>query len=265
VASTVTIAGKHVPKVAVYGGIGVAVVGGVLWIRSRNSSAAAATAGTATAAADPSVDPATGIPYAQEAAAAGYGGGSGVGYGYPSGGGVYSTSAAPPAATYTDNASWAQAVEQGLTGLGYDPISVGAAIGKYLAKLPLTAAQTTIVQTAVAEYGPPPAGSFAIITTPGTVASGAAPGSAPGGFSVTPHAGFADFGWGTVPGATSYELTVTGAGGKGTGRSHADQVVSGTHVEHLALTPGAYHAQVRAKNATGAGPSTAARSFTVSK
>ena len=265
-ADTIAIAGKHVPKPAVYGGIAVAVVGGVLWIRSRNSSAAASTAATpytGAAAADPSVDPATGIPYADEAGAAGYG--SGTAYGYPAGGGVYTPVPGTGTAGYTDNAQWAQAVEQGLTGLGYDPIAVGAAIGKYLAKLPLTTAQTTIVQTADAEYGPPPVGSFAIITAPGTVAAPAAPGSAPGGWSVTPHPGYADFGWSPVTGATSYELLVTGAGGHGSGTSHVDRPVTGTHVEKQTLAPGAYHAQARAKNATGAGPWTAVKSFTVTK
>lgn len=193
-AKTVTIAGHKVNQWVVYGGVGVAVVGGVLLIRRRSASSGTA-AGSSPNAIDPltqlpysmdnQTDPATGDTYlaeaqqygsvsAAEAAISqgydngGYGGigYSGLGYGYPtytSGSGT-GTPGAPGG--YTDNAQWAQAVEAGISGLGYAPAAVGAAIGRYLAKLPLSAEQVTIVQTAVAEYGPPPVGSYPIIAAP---------------------------------------------------------------------------------------------------
>lgn len=89
--------------------------------------------------------------------------------------------------------------------------------------------------------------------------------TAPGGFSITPHAGYADFGWGKVAGAKAYELQVTGAGGKGTGTSHYDHAGTGNHAEHVSLTNGNYKARVRAGTSTASltGPWTAYKSFTV--
>lgn len=91
--------------------------------------------------------------------------------------------------------------------------------------------------------------------------------TAPGGFSVTPHPGYADFGWGKVAGAKAYELVITGAGGKGTGTSHYDHAGADNHAEHVQLTPGAYRARVRAGTSTAAltGPWTPYKSFTVPK
>jgi PASTA domain len=56
-------------------------------------------------------------------------------------------------ATYPNAAAWAQAAQAGLTSIGYDPTTVAAALGAYIAQQPLTAAQESIVQVAVAEYG----------------------------------------------------------------------------------------------------------------
>ena len=67
---------------------------------------------------------------------------------------------------YATNAQWAQAVEAGLTDIGYAPTDIAAALGRYLGNLSETPAQATIVQAAIAEYGPPPVGSFQIIQAP---------------------------------------------------------------------------------------------------
>lgn len=189
-ADTVSVGGKRVNKWVVYGGLGVAVVGGVLWWRSRSSaSSSAATTATDTGS---QIDPATNMTYADEiaqygsaaAAEAAVGGGygigdtsgygySGLGYGYPAD--DYTTTDTSTPQTYVTNAQWAQAAEAGLTSLGYNAQTVGAAIGRYLASLPLTSDQVTIVQTAVAEYGNPPVGSYAIIAQPssgGTASAG---------------------------------------------------------------------------------------------
>lgn len=89
--------------------------------------------------------------------------------------------------------------------------------------------------------------------------------AAPGGFSVTPHAGYADFGWSTVPGAKAYELQVAGAGGKGSGASHYDHAGADNHAEHVKLANGAYHARVRAGTSTTSltGPWTSWKDFHV--
>jgi len=189
----VKIGGKQIPNWAVYGGVGVAVVGGVLWWRNRSASSGSAAAAT-TAATDPNlIDPATGIPYADETAGAinSAGGLSGLGFGFPTSDITGSTLSS--GTSFTTNAQWAQAVEAGLTGLGYDAQAVGSAIGKYLLAQPLTSDQVTIVQTAVAEYGPPPVGTFAII------AGGAAPPPPPAGGGGTPPPPPGGGGGGTPP------------------------------------------------------------------
>jgi hypothetical protein len=224
----VKIGGKQVPNWAVYGGIGVAVVGGVLWWRNR--SAGSSTPSNATTAATNAnlIDPATGIPYADETAGAigSTGGYSGLGYGYPTSDITGSTLSS--GTSFTTNAQWAQAVEAGLTGLGYDAQAVGSAIGKYLLSQPLTSDQVTIVQTAVAEYGPPPVGTFAIIAggaaPPPPPSGGGGPGPGGGGWTPPPGGGGAAgrlaapvgihltidgktgvrLAWGPVTGATGY-------------------------------------------------------------
>ena len=64
--------------------------------------------------------------------------------------------------TYTNNSQWASAATAGLESLGYDATTVNSAIANYLAGLQLTSSQAAIVQTALAEFGQPPVGSFAI-------------------------------------------------------------------------------------------------------
>jgi len=89
-----------------------------------------------------------------------------------------------------------------------------------------------------------------------SAAAAAAPKTAPAGFSVTPHPGYADLGWGTVTGASSYQYELTGP-------SHVEEQIPGTHAEHVALQPGRYKARVRAGNGTGYGPWTAYKTLTV--
>lgn len=90
---------------------------------------------------------------------------------------------------------------------------------------------------------------------------------APAGLSITPHAGFADFGWDTVPGAHAYELQVAGAGGHGTGASHFDHAGSGNHAEGVRLSNGNYRARVRAGTSVTSlsGPWTAWKPFHVGR
>lgn len=245
------IAGKEIPKWAVYASAGAAAVGGFLWYRNRSSSSTASSTGTA--AGSSLVDPATGIPYADETAGnyAGYTQGtSGLGYGLPTS--DITGSLLSNGTSFTSNAQWAQAVEAGLTGLGYDAQAVGAAVGKYLLGVPLTSDQVTIVQTAVAEFGPPPVGTHNIIaggTAPPPAPGGTPPPAghgpfpAPGGFRVTGKSahGFS-LAWNAVPGAQAYRVKVVQLNG----HVAADFQESGT----TAAIPGSpgwsYHCSVQA-------------------
>lgn len=77
-----------------------------------------------------------------------------------------SSTGAVSVSTYTSNAAWSQAVQAGLSDVGYDPTTVASAIGAYLTGMPLTAAQVAIVNAAIAEYGPPPVGNLQVIQAP---------------------------------------------------------------------------------------------------
>jgi hypothetical protein len=180
-------------------GVGSVAVIWFAWKQHESSAAASAVpAGTSASAIDPltglptsednQTDPLTGETYLAEAqqygsvqaaeqALSGEGLGSeytgsgygGYGYGYDN------TSGNPNedyGTTYATNAAWAQAVEAGLTDLGYSPTDVAAALGRYLGNLSETSAQATIVQAAIAEYGPPPVGSYTIIMQSSTGPTG---------------------------------------------------------------------------------------------
>ena len=67
---------------------------------------------------------------------------------------------------YTSNAAWAQAATAGLTDVGYSGTDVATALGDYLTQTPLTPAQATLVNTAIAEYGPAPVGALQVILQP---------------------------------------------------------------------------------------------------
>lgn len=110
-----------------------------------------------------SIDPATGMTYGEEAAegmSTGYGGTAYGDTAIDSSTGTDSTSTAP-----TTNAAWANQVETTLTNIGYAPTDVSGAVGRYLSNLSLTATQAGIIQVALAEDGPPPQGSYTMITT----------------------------------------------------------------------------------------------------
>jgi hypothetical protein len=167
---------------------GAGALGLFLVYRHFAGGSAGAAAGTSGSAIDPltglpasqdsQVDPATGMTYLQEAQQYGsvaaaeaavsgqYGAAGGYGYyggtsGYPTTGTTTGTSTPPQ--TYASDAQWAQAVQAGLIQLGYSGTDVAAALGLYFQNLPEDATQVTIMQTAVAEYGPPPVGTYSII------------------------------------------------------------------------------------------------------
>src|SRR5215831_14623294 len=118
------------------------------------------------------VDPATGVPYSDEYS--GYGGYGVAGGGIPQQFGYYDpntgayisgTGAGAQVIGPGTNASWAQQVEAYLQSVGYDPVAVAAAIGRYLTGQTLTADEAAIVAAAQGFYGNPPQGAPPISTT----------------------------------------------------------------------------------------------------
>jgi hypothetical protein len=299
---TVPKVGKF-PKVAVVLGVGGVIALIVWERRKTTSSAAAdpyPPDGTTGNPADPnSTDPATGATYGNEAA--GYGGalsplgsGSLSGYagasGYAGSGdpypwdGTYGNPADPHSmdtatgVTYGDegstgasgsqpagppfstNAQWSQYALNYFSQNQYADLAGRTdAVGLYIAGQPVTAQQATYVHDAVAIAGNPPVagpGNFppSIRATSSTSASGA-PGQSPT-FSVTPYKGYANFGWSAVTRALDYELLIAG-------HTNIDRSVRGLNAEHVTLAAGKYTAKVRARNGSGQGPWSAAKTFTV--
>jgi Fibronectin type III domain len=76
---------------------------------------------------------------------------------------------------YTSNAAWAQAATAGLTDVGYSGTDVATALGDYLTQTPVTPAQATLINTAIAEYGPAPVGNLQVILQPTATASNTPP------------------------------------------------------------------------------------------
>jgi transcription elongation GreA/GreB family factor len=76
-------------------------------------------------------------------------------------------------ANYANNAQWSQAAQQGLTEIGYSATDVAAALGDYLNSIPMSSAYASIVNTALAEYGNPPSGTYTIKISPNGTSSGA--------------------------------------------------------------------------------------------
>jgi fibronectin type III domain protein len=284
-------------------GIGVVVY---LYKRSASSGSAATAAASSPTAIDPvtglpysedsTVDPATGLTYLAEAQqygsvsaaeAAVSGGYAATGEtaagedeldsGYPT---IYPSSGAtvPTGTGYATNAQWAQAVTAGLTGLGYSSTDVAAALGLYFQGMPLGTgtdgvSYTSIVQAAVAEYGPPPVGTYQIVPEP----TGTKPTPVPGGTGSTTAKPAAPHGLSagnvTTTGVTLH-WDATGSAASQKGESYAwriyhgsDVVKSGTAARGDVGVSGlksktAYAFDVTASNSAGSSPASARVSFT---
>lgn len=197
----VTIGGRKFPKWGVYASVagGIGVVGYVYYKHKQTAAASATTSAATSATANSGIDPVTGLPYSEDnqadpltgltylQEAEEYGSVSAAEsamqsandysaydtglYGYGDTGTIeevpYSdVSGTETGTNYTSNAQWAQAVEAGLTDIGYSSTDISAALGRYLANLSLTSTQAQIVYAALAEYGNPPTGSFQVILQP---------------------------------------------------------------------------------------------------
>ena len=151
--------------VVVAGGLGV-----IVYIRSRKAATAAAAADTTastsagTSGTDPSIDPATGIPYAEEYAGMGvsdYGGAGAYGSGYDAGGYPIGSQAdltwsSQQQTGITTNNEWVQeAIGGAVPG---DPATIQAAIAAVLGGITVTTAQKNLFMEAVGILGAPPQG-----------------------------------------------------------------------------------------------------------
>jgi len=305
----VNIAGHKIPSWALWGGgIGAGLVA-VIYLRSRGAgSPASAQSGNDPLTGlpysqDNQTDPQTGLPYLTEAqeygsvAAADAAAGTAASSGYAtSGGGGYvgsagyptSTAAGSPSATqaYATNAAWSQAVTAGLASLGYTPTDVSAALGLYFADAPLSAVQASIVQAAIAEFGPAPQGTYSIIAAPssgGAVGSGtggtptpsggsyssggsssaaaSAPTGAPGSVTAGPSGKTTNLNvsWTTVAGATKYETDITKLD---SGLIHDGVTGPGPiTVDYVGQVAAQGWVKVRAGNSAGWGPWSASKQW----
>lgn len=81
--------------------------------------------------------------------------------------------------------------------------------------------------------------------------------------SVTPYPGYIHVGWREIPGATSYELLIVGAGGAGTGTDYMDKEFMSLNAGKVPLAPGWYIARVRPLYGRLRGDWSAAKHFEV--
>lgn len=289
-------------------GIGGAAIGGyALYAHHKKTGSwspfSTGTAATASTGAT-GTDPVTGLPYSQDgetdpitgqtylAEAQQYGSvqaaeasvsafgqstatGSGIGVNPASPASSGSINTPVGTSVYTSNAAWAQAATAGLTDVGYSGTDVATALGDYLTQTPLTPAQATLVNTAIAEYGPAPVGSLQVIMQPVSQPSTTPP---PTGTTTTPVTkppattppaakapgmvgavtasqvttnGFT-LAWGKVAGATSYPVRVTYQGAV-----VFKDTVNGTSVKVTGLTADhTYTTHVAAENSAGSSAET---------
>jgi len=144
-----TVGSLHVKRTYVYvAGAGIVLVLGYRYYKNK-STATATTAPT-----DNTIDPVTGVPYAQEQAY------SDVGTPYGSlGGGYYTTSATTSTPTYSDNSTWASTAS-GLDLGGTPSSTISAAISKVLGGVPVSQTESDIWHEIVGILGAPPVGTY---------------------------------------------------------------------------------------------------------
>lgn len=243
-------------KTAILGGAAVVILAGIVYMRSRKASQAAA---TANAGANTGIDPATGYAYgsAEDAAAlanqASYINPS-VPYAPGGGGGLSDTGTLGPGG-FTNNAQWAQYAETTLASNGAvsDISALSAAIGKYLTDQPVNGDQQSLINQAIAIAGYPPVSGPSgyppsINTSGGTTPTGSAPGAVTGLHGGQRAADGVLLYWNATPGATSYNLYAADG-------TTLDRGLTGTafwvkNMKH----GGVYRYQISASNAVGEGP-----------
>lgn len=133
---------------------------------------------------------------------------------------------------YTSNAAWAQAATAGLVSVGYDGPTVASALGKYLTEKPATPDEITIINTAIAEYGPAPVGNLQVIPAPASGPGAGIPVAAPtvsAGRVISATTSSITFQF-NQSGATKVHYNLIGPGIPASGRS-SDANVSTTQVQ----------------------------------
>lgn len=139
----------------------VGVIAYVLWRKRQQGPAATAaddttTAGTlegqpcTDASGNPGVYDSSGVCQVSDSALGGYFAGSGAG-------GVSGTTPpVPGTGGFTTNGQWTQQAEADMSNTGVDPGALAAALGAYIAGSPVTAAQHSLIDQAIAFEGYPP-------------------------------------------------------------------------------------------------------------
>lgn len=182
----------HLNKKQLYigGGLVVVVIGVAMYERSKKAAAAAAAAAAAsttsgTSDIDPATGDVTGSPEDIAALEAQSSYANDTAYGYSSGGDVGSGTGTVQSG-FTSNSQWAQAAETYLVQeSNADAATVAAALGAYITGSPVTTAQMTVIEQAIAFEGYPPQpgtnGYPPAIKTVTTTGGGSPPGgSGPG-------------------------------------------------------------------------------------
>ena len=181
------------PTWFVLGGVGLVLV---LILRNRSSSSTAAAAGTST---DPAgnvgvIDPATGYVYGSPEDTAGLATSAGSSTADTSGTVAGSVgdqvTNGPP---FTSNAAWSQYAVSVLEQSGYDPGTLSAELGLYLAGQGVTSSQQTDINAAIAVAGLPPVaganGKPPAINVVGSTAGGGTGSTGGGSSSGSPGGG----------------------------------------------------------------------------
>lgn len=220
-----------------------------------------AAATTPTVSSDTSIDPATGVPYADEYGGyGGFGGYSGIGINDPTTGGIIGGGyGSGVVQTVTTNAAWAQAAQLYLTTVAgfQDSNAVAAALGAVLLGHYVTPDQVTIWNAAVAFEGYPPQGYPPLNTTPpghgGSTPPPATKLKAPTGVKVSSTTKTTvSLHWNKVTGATHYRIYDNVSS-----YNIGDSVDTATHIGGLQHNH-TYRFHVRAMDAKGhLGPSSA--------
>lgn len=232
------------------GGVWIAIVGTglgvIIYIEKKKSAGVTTPAATTGTASGGTVDA------------------SGMGSYQPAGdfAGTSGSSTSSNNTTYTDNNSWGVAAINYLVAHGYDVGTANQAITQYLASAQLTTTQQAMVNIAVAALGSPPTLVAPVNGSVPNIGSGSvAPNAAVGNlhvYAASSSSTNADVVWDTVPGATSYLITLTNPASGASAEWTTPDPGSSTPVTtsfNVGITPGVPETvTVYAVNAAGQGP-----------
>lgn len=163
----------------------------------------------------------------------------------------------------TTNDQWTdRAVEKLTTIGGWESRTVLTALGKFLARQPLTDQEALIVRAATAAAGQPPVGGpYPVVLVSGghtEPAKASVPPRPSGLFVNTVHDDNVILQWPAVAGATGYDIDVSHKPIKRVGAVTSDRA-TGLHSQTR------YTARVRARNSHGAGPWSSVINFSTGK